>query len=195
MNIVDRVKNILLTPASEWEVIKGEEYSVSDLFRQYAFIMAAIPAVAGFIGYTIFGVSWGFETYRPPFGASLKWAIAMYILSLVGVYIIAFIMDALAPTFGSSKNFIASLKVVVFASTASWVAGIFSVFPALAFVSLIGSIYSLVLMYMGLKRVKDVPDNKMVGYFVTLIVVSIIVYMITAAIIATFAFGSAAMYG
>ena len=48
MNLVERAKNILLTPAKEWDVIKGEQLTIVDMFTKYAMILAAIPAVAGF---------------------------------------------------------------------------------------------------------------------------------------------------
>lgn len=184
MNLVERIKNILLNPATEWETIKNEDHMVSDLFTQYALKLAAIPAVSGFIGFSLFDRAF----YNPSFGASLKWAISMYVMSLIGVYILAYIIDFLAPTFGSKKHLPTSMKVVVFAYTAAWVGGIFSLVPTLAIFGALASIYSLVLLYKGLQIVKEVPQNKMVGYFVAVIIASLVVYGITGAIISKFAF-------
>jgi len=184
MNLVERIKNILLSPATEWEKIKTEDHMISDLFTQYALKLAAIPALAGLIGFTFFGNAF----YNPSFGASLKWAISMYIMSIIGVYVLAYIVDLLAPTFGSKKHLPTSMKVVVFAYTAAWVGGIFSLIPALSILGALASIYSLVLLYKGLQIVKEVPQNKMVGYFVAVIIASLIVYGITGAIITRFAF-------
>lgn len=184
MNLIERIKNILLSPAAEWETIKKEDHMISDLFTQYALKLAAIPAIAGLIGFTLFGHTF----YDLSFGANLKWAIGMYVMSIIGVYILAYIIDVLAPTFGSKKHLPTSMKVVVFAYTAAWVGGIFSLIPALAIFGAIASIYSLVLLYKGLQIVKEVPKNKMVGYFVAVIIASLIVYGITGAIITRFAF-------
>jgi len=184
MNLVERIKNILLSPAAEWEEIKKEEYMISDLFTQYALKLAAIPALAGLIGFTLFDRAF----YNPTFGASLKWAISMYVMSLIGVYVLAYIIDVLAPTFGSKKHLPTSMKVVVFSYTAAWVGGIFSLVPALAIFAALASIYSLFLLYKGLQIVKEVPQNKMVGYFVAVIIASLIVYGITGAIITRVAF-------
>jgi len=186
MNLVERAKNILISPAKEWEVIKEEEISVSDMFTKYAMLLAAIPAVSGLIGQTLFG-------YFGSFGGRITWAVLTYILSLAGVYIIAFIIDMLAPSFGSTKNLNASLKVVIFSYTASWVGGIFSLIPALSFIAFLAFIYSAVLMYMGLSKVKDVPKDKMVGYFIVLIIVAIVVYVIIGAIIGAATFGGMAV--
>jgi hypothetical protein len=192
MNLVDRVKNLLLSPAKEWEVIKGETWTTTDLFTKYAIILVAIPALAGFLGYTFFGLSYGFGTFKLGFGTSLTWAILTYILSLVGVFVLGFIIDALAPSFGSTKDMVASLKVAVFSSTAGWVAGILNIFPVLSILVIIASIYGLVLLYMGLERVKSVPKEKMVGYFVVVLIAAILVYVVIGAIVSAIAFSSVA---
>jgi hypothetical protein len=187
------VKNLLLSPAKEWEVIKGESWTVGGLFTKYAMILAAIPAVAGLIGYSLFGISYGFGSYKLGIGTSLTWAILTYVLSLVGVYVLGFIIDVLAPSFGSTKDMVASLKVAVFASTPGWVAGILNIFPALGILVLIASIYGLVLLYMGLERVKSVPKEKMIGYFVVVLIAAIVVYVIIGAIVGAIALTSAAI--
>jgi len=179
MNIIDRVKNILLTPKTEWILIKEESITVQELFTKYAMLLAAIPAIAGLIGFSAFGYGFGF---RLPIGSSLGWAVVTYVLSLVSAYVVGFIIDALSPTFGSTKNLIDSMKVSVYASTASWVGGLFNLIPFLSFISFLAGIYSLFLLYMGLKIVKDVPEEKMIGYFITVVIVSIIVYLIVGAI-------------
>lgn len=193
MNLVDRVKNLLLSPAKEWEVIKGETWTTAELFTKYAIILAAIPAVAGFLGYTFFGLSYGFGTFKLGIGTSLTWAILTYIFSLVGVFVLGFIIDALAPSFGSTKDMVASLKVAVFSSTAGWVAGILNIFPAIGILVVIASIYGLVLLYMGLERVKSVPKEKMVGYFVVVLIAAILVYVVIGAIVGGIAFSSVAL--
>src|ERR1700722_18371912 len=102
--IVQRARNILLKPAETWSVIAEEPASAGGLFTGYAVILAAIPPVASFIGGPVFGHGIFGITYRPPFIGALVGAILQYVLSLVGVYIVALIIDALAPTFGGQKN-------------------------------------------------------------------------------------------
>jgi hypothetical protein len=183
MNLVDRAKNIILNPSKEWEVIKLESISNSDLFTKYALILAAIPAVCGFIGYSVFTASAGIFSYRLSVSSSLTWAILTYILTLGSVYLLAFIIDALAPTFGCSKDLNSALKVVVFSYTPAWVLGIFNLFPVLGIIAALGGIYSLILLYMGLEKVKSVPKEKMVPYFIVTLIVAIIVYFIIGAIV------------
>ena len=190
MNLVERAKNILITPKTEWEVIKNEQTTTADLFTKYAMILALIPVVATFIGQSLIGISLGpFGSYKIPVTSGLIYAVIYYILSLVGVYVIAFIIDALAPSFGSTKNMDASLKVSVYSYTAVWIAGIFGIIPNLGILGILG-LYSLYLMYLGLKIVKDTPQDKLIGYLIVVIIVAIIVYFVIGLVVAAIALPS-----
>jgi len=188
MNLIERVKNILVSPANEWQVIKNENLSIQEIFTSYVLILAAIPVIAGFIGQTLIGVSVPFfGTFRYPIGTGILYAVLQYVLSVAGVYALALIIDALAPSFGASKDLVTSLKVVAFSYTASWVVGILSIIPALGMLAVIGSIYSLVLLYMGMKALKEPPQDKLVGYYVVTLIVSIILFAVIGFIVSAIA--------
>ncbi len=191
MNLVDRAKSILLTPAKEWEVIKGENLTIAEMFTKYAIFLAAIPALAGFIGYVAIGQSYGFGTFRWPIGSALTWAIVYYILGLVGTFAMGFIIDVLAPNFGSTKDLVASMKVAVFANTAAWIAGIFLIIPALSILVVVGGLYSLYLLYLGLQKIKNPPADKLVVYLVVCIVVAAVVFWLTGMIAGQLTFRAA----
>jgi len=185
MNLVERVKNILLTPKTEWPVIDRESGDTAFLFTNYVAILAAIPAVCGFIGASIIGAA----GYRSGFFGGLMSAIVSYVLAFVGVYIMALIIDALAPSFGGRKDFASALKLVVYSSTAAWVAGIFSLIPALAILSILG-LYSLYLLYLGIPVLMKSPAEKSLVYTIVAIVCAIVVW-IAIAMIPAFLFWSA----
>jgi hypothetical protein len=191
MNLVERAKNIILAPAKEWDVIKGENLTIADMFMKYAVILAAIPAVAGFIGYVVIGMSFGgFGTFRWPVGTALVWAILSYVLSLGGVFLLAFVIDALAPTFGCKKDLVAAVKIAVFSYTPVWVAGILGIIPAISVLMILASLYSLYLMYMGLQKIKEPASDKSIGYFVVSIVALIVIYWLVGFIVSRIALGS-----
>jgi hypothetical protein len=153
-------------------------------------ILALIPVIATFIGQSLVGVSLGpFGSYKIPVTNGLIYAVVYYALSLAGVYLIAFIIDALAPSFGSTKNMDASLKVSVYSNTAVWIAGIFGIIPLLGILGILG-LYSLYLMYLGLKIVKDTPQDKLVGYLVVVIIIAIVVYFVIGLIVTAIALPS-----
>ena len=190
MNLVERAKNIILAPAKEWDVIKNENLTIADMFTKYAMILAAIPAVAGFIGYVVIGMSYGFGTFRVPLGTALVWAILSYILSLAGIFLLAFIIDALAPTFGCTKNMVNAVKIAVFSYTPVWVAGILGIIPAISVLMLIASIYSLYLLYLGMQKIKEPAKEKLMPYFIVSLVALIVIYWLVGFLVSRIAFGS-----
>jgi len=177
MNIVERAKNMILQPKQEWQVIDGETHTVKDLYLHYAMILAAIPAVAAFIGFSIIGLGGVLSQYRIPIASGIAMMIVKYVLSLASVYVLALIIDALAPNFASQKNFLQALKLSVFSMTAAWLAGIFSILPALAILGLLG-LYSLYLLFLGLPVLMKTAADKAVPYFVVILIAAIVVHVV-----------------
>jgi hypothetical protein len=173
MDLVSRVKNILLDPQNEWRVIDGEQDQPIDILKNYVAIVAAIPVVCGFIGASIIGTA-GFRT---GIFIGLISAIIHYVLALIGVYVIAFIIDALAPTFGGRKDFNSAFKVAAYAPTAAWVAGLFALLPILSVLMILG-LYSLYLFYIGLPALMRTPPERAIGYILAVIVCAIIVWVL-----------------
>ena len=125
MDLQTRAKNILLTPNTEWPVIAGEQSSTGSLITGYVMPLAAIGAIAGFIGGSLVGTTIPFVgTYRAPILAGLTTAVFVFVMAIVGCLILAFIIDALAPTFGAQKNSAQALKVAVYSYTPAWIAGV-----------------------------------------------------------------------
>jgi len=178
VNIVERAKNLILQPGVEWPVIAAEPHTVQGLYTQYVMILAAIPAVATFIGFSIVG----FPAFRIGVGPGLAYAMLHYLLSLGMVYVLALVIDRLAPSFGGEKNFMQAFKVAAFSPTAAWLAGVFNILPALSILSPLLSLYSLYLLYMGLSPVMKAPADKAIPYTVVVIIVAIVLSVIIAMI-------------
>jgi hypothetical protein len=165
MNLVERVKGIILTPKTEWPIIAGEPGDVGTLFGGYVAILAAIPAVCGFIGAVLGGA---------PVVAALIGSVIKYLLTFVAIYVIAWIIDMLAPTFSSSKNFANALKLTVYSYTPSWLCGIFLLIPGLRFLTILG-LYGLYLLWLGLPPLMKTPPDKTIGYTIAIIVCALII--------------------
>jgi hypothetical protein len=179
-NVVERVKKLLLAPFEEWRVIKGETHTVAGLFTGYVMILSAIPAVAWFIGFSIVGYGGMGSTYRVPIGAGLANLVLSYILGLGSVYVMALVIDTLAPSFGGEKDFLQALKVAAFFPTAYWVAGVFYILPGLAILGLAGALYSLWLLWAGLAPLMGVPEEKAVPYTTVTLLVAVVLMLVAA---------------
>jgi hypothetical protein len=186
MNLVDRVKRILLSPKTEWEVIDAEPATLAELYTRYIMPLAAIGPLAQLIGYSVFGISVPFiGTYRVPIGTAITQALVTYILTLAGTYVLALIIDALAPTFNGQRSQIQSLKLAAYSLTASWVAGIFALIPGLRILTLLG-IYSLYLLYLGLPVLMKTPREKAASYTAVVILAAIVLSLVIGAVASVF---------
>lgn len=185
--LIARVKALLLTPRTEWPIIADEPASAADLYKNYIAILALIPAVFTFIKMSFIGMSVPFAgTIRIGVGAGLKDLVIGYILSLVLVYVLALIINALAPTFGAQKNQEQALKVVAYAYTASWVSGVGQIVPYLSILILFaGGLYSIYLLYLGLPSTMKCPPQKAMGYTITAILIAIVLNILVAAVLGT----------
>lgn len=183
MNIIARVKLILLTPRAAWPVIEAETTGTVALYTQYIMILAAIQAVAGFVGMSLFGVSAMGVSVKVPMLTGLVQMVLGYGLALMMVYVIALIADALAPGFGGQKNTFNALKLVAYSSTAAMLGGVFAVIPALGALTLVASIYSLYLLYVGVPILMKVPQEKALPYTAVLVVCAIVVGVIAGTIL------------
>lgn len=181
-SLIDHVKNILMTPKTEWPRIDAEPATIQGLYTGYVMILAAIGPVAGLIGQQVFGYSALGVTYKPPIGYSVATAVVTYVLSLVSVYVSALVIDALAPNFGGTKDQVKAFKVAAYSATAAWLAGIFGIIPMLAVLGILG-LYSLYLLFLGLPVLMRVPQDKAVGYTVVVIVVQIVLYIVVGAVV------------
>ncbi len=178
MTLVDRVKNIILTPKTEWPTIDREPGDVAYLFTSYVAILAAIPAICGFIGLSIVGMSLpGMGTMRMGVASGIVNAIVGYLLAFLIVYVVAIIVDALAPTFGGRKDFESALKVTAYSYTPSWLCGIFLLFPGFRFLTILG-LYGLYLLWLGLPPLMKSPQEKSLGYAAAIIVCAIVIGLI-----------------
>jgi hypothetical protein len=182
MDIIQRAKNILLQPAQEWPVIEKEQGSILDIYTSYIVPLAAIGPAASIIGFSIFGFSTPFAgTIRVPIGSAIGHAVVTYVLSLVGIYVLAMIINSLAPTFLATKNDMQALKVAAYSSTASWLAGAFNLIPALSFLQILG-LYSLYLLYLGLPVLMKAPEEKAIGFTVAVVIAAIVIFAVVGAL-------------
>jgi hypothetical protein len=179
MNLVQRVKNIIVSPKTEWPVIAEEATSIADLYKSYIIILAAIGPIASIIGMSVVGIQMPFiGTWRVPILSAITSAAVQFVLVLVGVYVLAFIIDALAPTFAGEKNMDQAFKVATYTYTPGWLLGIFNIIPMLSMLVGILGLYGLYLLYLGLPILMKSPKEKALGYTITVIVAAIVIFVV-----------------
>jgi hypothetical protein len=178
MNLIQRVQDILLKPKETWPVIEQETGDVKSIYKEYLIYVAAIPAVAQLLGVGLFSLRF--------MAAGLVMAVIGYVLALAIVYGLALIANELAPTFGGTKNLLNAFKLMAYASTASYVGGIFHLIPALGTLALLAALYGIYLIYTGIPVLMKSPVDKAPAYTAVLIVCGIVAMLVVGGILASF---------
>ena len=182
-DLINTAKQFIVNPKLEWEVAKEDSNSAQQHVVKYVLPLALISAAAifigvGLIGYRVLG-------YRVQ---SVSGGLAQAIMSLasilIGVYLSGFVIHKLAPTFNTAVSLDKAVKLVGFSYTAILLAGILNIFPPLAFLTFLGGLYSLYILYIGFKPMTNVSDEKSTSYFIVSLLVIVGVYVIIGIILA-----------
>jgi hypothetical protein len=182
VDLVERVKAIVFMPKDTWQIIKGEEMTIKRIYTSYAAILALIPAVASFIGWSLVGYRAFFVVVRQPVVNGLAYAVLYYVFSLLGVFVTAYVANMLAPRFGGRQDLNRAVKVIAFSYTPAWIAGVLYIIPSLAFLAVVLSLYSLYLLYLGLPALMETLPEKSIVYVAAIVVVSIVVMVVISMI-------------
>jgi hypothetical protein len=190
--LIERAKNICLSPQTEWPKIAEEQTSVGSIFTGYVMILAAIGAIATILGSLVGG--------RLGLTFGIAAAVVGYVIGLIAVFVVSLIVNALAPTFDGTKNPVNAMKVVAYSMTPGWLAGVFNIIPLVGgIIVLIASLYGIYLMYLGLSPNMKNPQDKSIGYTALVIVCYILLFAILSfvlmGLIVGGLFGGAAMLG
>jgi hypothetical protein len=125
-----------------------------------------IPALARLVG------GWLIGGYTP-FLAALVGAVTGYALTFVAVFVVALVVDLLAPKFGGQRNYSRALRLTVYSSTPLWLAGIFLLVPGASFLVLLG-VYGLYLMWIGMPVLMHSPKDETLPYLLAVAVCDIV---------------------
>ena len=148
---------------------------------QYVVAMALIPAVASFFGYGLVGANGIYFRVSGLFWGSAM-AIDNFITSLAVFWFGTYIVNALGPGFGAARDTRKSARLVAYAYTPAWVAGLFYFVPSLQELVVLG-LYSVYLFYLGIPVLKPMSDDQRVTYTIVSAILLIIVRFLVGLLI------------
>ena len=180
--LIERIKNIVLTPKTEWRVIEAEPTSVAQLYTGYVMPMAAFAAAMSFIRISVIGVSLPFGgTIRTPLASGLVSTVVTFLLGLIGLFLVGSIINMLAPTFSGGRNHRQALKTAAYALTPAWLGTALTFLPLGTLLQLIAGLYGIYVLYLGLPVMMRSQQDKAAGYTAAVVACTIVVGILFAA--------------
>ena len=184
--VLNRSKEVLLDPKGCWKIVKEDSRSLRDIYADYLVWIAAIPALIGFVRSCIIGLSVGPISFRMPFVQGLFYFIILAVVQLAAVFAAAYALEKLLPYFKLCLDRFNAFKIVAYSSVPSFLAGAVcllapgtSVFGLLAFIV---ALYSLCLLYHGLKEYLTVAEDAKYKVYGACIATVVVVFVLCFAL-------------
>jgi hypothetical protein len=183
VEVFERAKAMVLSPSLEWRRVEPESGDSGYVFANYVAFLAAIPPICRVLRRGVFG--WAqrlHHLHHGGFFSSLFGGIVHYLVTFVVVYVMAVVIDGLAPTFSAPKNPQNALKLAAYSMTPIWLAGVFALIPGLGFLRLLAVIYAVYVLWLGLPILMKSPSDKTGPYALAILVSAIILSIVVSAI-------------
>ena len=214
-SLIARVRGLLATPKEELPKTIAEAGDFKALLP-YVGVLVSIGALSRFISegiigryvapQVVFGMKIGGGWYRAPI-AALVGAIFSVAIGIGAWWFLAFILNALAPSFGARKDEPSAYKIAAWVATPIWLAGGLALFasvpyldwlPTLAWLG--GAIYGVLLGIWGLPLLMGTPESKAPGHIlaamgITIAVTAVVGFVLFGLVIGSlFATGAAVVH-
>lgn len=150
--ILNRAKLLLLNPKQEWENIALENIDSKTLTREYLVYLALVPALVGFIGYSLVGYRVQFVGLATSFILGLKLLIYFFITTLLNIYLSAKIIQYFANKFGAEQSFSKVFELISYCYTAIIGISLLNISPAMGRMVSFLNLYCIYIFFFGLKR-------------------------------------------
>jgi Yip1 domain len=185
MSIVTRAINMITNPKAEWDVIANEPASVGGLFTGYAMILALLPAIGGIVFLGLLGMGAGaLPGMTMGMSFAVGTAVVGYVIGMALLWIMSFIINAITPSFNGKQDMTQATKLMVYAATPTWLAGLLGGIPVVGFLlSLAAIAYVVYLIYLGVGPVLQVPQDKVAGMTVVTVLIYIVLSVILSIVI------------
>ena len=169
IDFAQRLKSLLLFPKYEWKVISLEKRPLREDFYQFAFKWVLFGALALFVGsFFVVRNILDIDAYR--FSFPLVQAAFYIIIQTLLLFVASFVVNRLAPRFGSVRHFGSSARLVFYSSTPLLMMFILVNLNSVLILALIPGLYSYYLFWVGLPVLLKTREPKRLSF--------VLIYMI-----------------
>jgi hypothetical protein len=181
--LLQRIVNITLKPGTEWAVIAAEPPSMARIVIGCVLPLAALQALLSFVHMAVIGVSVPFAgNVRMPMASSLTAAVMGFVFAIIGMFVLAAIVNVWAPFFAGRRSLGEALKVAAYAAVPGWLGSFFVVLPFGTLIGLLAGLYAIYVLYLGLPIVMRSAKERAVGYTVAVILTGMLMGIVLGAL-------------
>lgn len=184
--MLNHVWGLLTNPQREWKAIRKERGTIGRCYGSHVVILAAVPAVAGYIGTTYVGWSVAREAHRLTPQSALQISLLFYLTMLVAVFIVGKLIQWMGQTYGARQTLSQSVALAAYTATPLFLFGIMLVYPKLWLILLLGLpvlAYSVYLLYSGVSVMMGISKER--GFLFASAVMAVGLVMLVGVLAAT----------
>ena len=158
------VWDILTEPKATWELIRAENWSVTELYLRVVIPLALISPIAGFIGTTRFGWQIGSgEPVKLTFNSALQISIVYFGTILVAVFVLGMMIRWMSETYGVLQPLARCVALAAYTAVPLFLVGFFQLYPVLWVNFLFGLpalAFTVYLLYSGVPIMMEIPTER-----------------------------------
>lgn len=159
-----RVKNILIHPNIEWQVIKDETTTEKQVIVGYVAGLAAVPVAVSVIEAIAFGSGTTGGVPSASMGSLLMRYVLWYFMIVIDIMILGAIINVFVTGRGSPKN--QGLKIAAYSATPLLLVGIVLSLPRAGWLAYVAILYSVYLLSLGISLLMEIRQSKAAWYAV-----------------------------
>ncbi len=171
--IASRAFGLFVKPEVEWDEIRREETNAAAILIGYVAPLAAIPPVCDLLGSIIFA-----HVLQGDITSAVVRAAVTFVASVAVVFLLGLLINAAAEHFDADRDDLAAQKVAAYAMTPTFLAGVFSLWPPLWWLAIFAIGYTVYLIYRGLPILMKAPEDRAIGYTISVTVSGTVAFVI-----------------
>lgn len=168
---------LVTNPLAFMQKNKDVSVSVNTIMINYVAVLDIIPFIA-----VLLGPLWYYH-FSSLVAFAFTWAVLTYIFDLIGVFVTGFIIWKLAPTFGASMTQARGTLIAAWILTPAFLISILDIIPFISWITFLGIIYGIYILYLGLPILTNTPKDKVVPYMIGVLIAALVVYVVLSAIV------------
>jgi len=162
--VLKHIWGLFTDPKREWGAIRDDKCTIGKCYAVHVLILAAIPAISGFIGTTQFGWQIGAgDPVRLTTQSAVTIALLYYLAMLVGVFSIGWMINWMADTYGADVQLSQCVVLAAYTATPLFLIGIMELYPVLWLNMVLGIpalAYSVYLLYTGVPVMMGITEDR-----------------------------------